>query len=158
MKTALLLVLSFLNSANTTTAQQVTNYVAAAGNFRVVDGVTYNIDKSVLWQFIEARCVEVLTNGIIVQEEKVIREYAPNEVSSLQQIGAYGSPPGRHVISEKVQPGKKIFIRNYPLSARPSIGQQINVKALPVARTKHGETWDFGTAYMVPVVTKNKSP
>jgi hypothetical protein len=143
-----------------------TNLVLAAPSFREVDGKLYNIDKSVLWKnFDRHECLTVHTNGIVVEEVTFKRIYAPPaSVDRLQSTGNFlGSarnalPPARRLISEERIPGKKYFLRNYPLK-RPAIGDKTSIKALYVGTVDYGsetlEMWDCGTPHWVSVVKTN---
>jgi hypothetical protein len=137
----------------------VTNYVTAAPHFRRVDGKLYNTQKSVLWLDIKAECLNVTTNGVLLQKFTVNRVYKTDPVSYGQSIGAYSSqPPTRHLISETKIPGQKLILRNYPTNNGAASGQVIEATAMRVGSIDYkGETlelWDYGTPNVVPVVTK----
>jgi len=141
----------------------VTNYVKADPSFRIVDSKLYNIQRSVLWEDFKGECLNVLTNGVVLQKFEVKKVYKTEKstANDLQSIGAYRSsiPPTRHLISETKTMGQKFIVRNYPTQSAAT-GQVLEGKALRVGTMEYRgatlELWDFGTPNIVPVVTKAK--
>ena len=126
--------------------------------FRVVAGQAYNTQKSVLWKHFEAECVEVLTNGAILEELKYNRSYVAGRVDYNQSIGAYGSAPARRMISETRIPGKHFFLTNFP---QPLSDKQIvRGLAMQTGTVKIGhqtiELWDYGTPYQPKPAAKSE--
>jgi hypothetical protein len=121
--------------------------------FRVVDGQNYNIERSVLWIAFDAEYLKTVPEGILLQEVKWNRLYAPREVNSLQRIGAGGPPmplPPRLIKEEKIL-GKIFVLRNYPQEPKPTVGQNISSKAIRVGsievEKQNLELWDLGVQY-----------
>jgi hypothetical protein len=146
MKVASFLFLGFALTAYSQTPK--TNFVAAAPNFREVDGQLYNIEKSKLWQTIRIKNVSVKTNGTLVMFGKPI--YDPNIT-------------GRFLIPADWVYEKEIFIKHCPLLVEDTETEirVIKVKNEMVNTIESGplmfETWDYGVPHLVPVVSTNQA-
>lgn len=99
---------------------QGVNYRPKAEDFRIVDGILYNTERSHLWTDISPGkwlvVVEVATNGIVVRERWVDYVYGERPVTRLERIGgdSDGLPAARPIIGSREREGAEFFIRNFP--------------------------------------------
>jgi predicted heme/steroid binding protein len=121
--------------------------------YRIVEGKVYDVSHNVLWKHIDGECLTVLSDGIILQEMKTNRVYKTTRGSLTpnQSVGAYAGPAASYVASETREPGKRIFLRNYPSSLWPTTGKWIQGLAMQTGVFQRGnetlEQWDYGVDY-----------
>src|SRR5438128_9022900 len=113
---------------------------------RLVDGKQYDPSTNPLWEGFEGEILKVLTNGVVLQRIEVRQVYARRRATAAQRIGAYAPEPTP--IEERV-PGKKVFVRNYPLSIDVTTGAKARGYAMRVGVFDYDgdrlELWDCGT-------------
>ena len=130
-----------------------TNIVAAAPNFREVDGQLYNIGLSKLWRMQSGKILEVQTNSVLLQT------YATNDVFENVLVPGPGQPgytfgQGGHfeqrLVSSHREPAKQIFINHYRIG---SAEQEISVPAMQTGTSRINgafyEIWDCGLPHSV---------
>jgi hypothetical protein len=142
----------------------VTNWIAAAPEFREVNGQLYNTEKSVRFVALSGKCTAVFTNGFLLQqiETRPIYETYRTGSSDSSSYGNFlggGSRPAfasRKVRDEEILLDV-VFVSNYPASI--GRGSRINCRAVSVGRVEYkGETYsayDYGLPHVVPVLVTN---
>ena len=118
----------------------------------------FNIDQSPLWIVQKLEVLHAVENGLLCEEVKYQRTYAPNPVPESQSIGAYGSAPGRHLESETRIPGKEILLRNCTDPARPEIIVKAMNVGLATVLGKRREVWDCGRLCIAPLAARTNAP
>lgn len=163
------LLISFLFAAQCFAQQinpTITNYLESS-DYRELDGVTYNIQKSDLWVEKSGKCDGVKSNGIILQifiEERVYainRPAVPPSYYERANIGIFApsasvSSP-RTVIGTNRTPDRRIFVLNPPEHC--AVGQNITVVAMKTGTIDIDgemlEKWDRGRPGKMKIVSAN---
>jgi hypothetical protein len=140
------------------------NWIAAAGNFREVNGQLYNTERSVLWRSFNGKCLQVLTNGILIQtytnEQTFETVTISRSVPDLMRGGVRTvTSPEKIPTDIKQVPEMKLILQNYPTNPKPTVFLSIPFRAFRVGTTDFNgeklEVWDYGTPHFVMVVTTN---
>ncbi len=167
-KIILLLTLATLTAcgAETNTIRVfTTNYVAAAPNFREVDGQLYDITKSVKWEFI--RCKYQHQDGdfavfrkidrVKIGERPVVNSHSMDSAGLFTSAGAASGPgfmPDRNIYAD--QDGEYILIENLP-PAHLVTGNELQPRLFRIGETNYAGSivaiYDCGKPHLVPVVT-----
>jgi hypothetical protein len=146
-------------SAQTNTVRVfTTNYVAAASNFREVDGQLYDTTRSIKWETIRCKYKKSFGNdAVFVKIERVkIGEREPDRRRNLDNVGLYGSsspviiPTTRAILRD--EEGNPLLVRNVP-AAMLQVDQEYSLRLFLVGSTNEFQLYDLGTPHMVPVVT-----
>ena len=161
-----LLVLSPCGFAQTNAAFKLviaTNTVTAPVYVREVGDKFYDIRYSQLWHEISGKILERNTAGAIIQtyvtNQQVESVWIPSNLNAQQSVGAYagaGSSGGHYVdrvVSESIEPDKKIQLRNFRIGA---VGQAVTIRAMMISGSKEMEVWDCGLPHKVVVVSTNR--
>ncbi len=138
-----------------------TNWLTAHPSFREVNGQLYNVDRSIKFLPFSGRCLEVLTNGIVLREITIKTNYARSRGDRLSRYGNFlgsSGPASLIKTGEEEIEGDKIIIINYPGS--PTTDSHEDGMAMRIKRIQHrGETlwlYDYGLPHIVPVLVTNK--
>jgi len=161
-----LIALGFLNSpavsesaqTNFTTAPR-TNIVAAALNFREVDGQLYNISLSKLWKMQSGKILEVQTNSVLLQTYSTNYVFEPVLVAGPGQPGFVIGHAGHYeqrLLSSNLVLEKQIFINHCRMGFAD---QEISVAAMQTGTSRINgtlyEVWDCGLPHFVTNVVSS---
>ena len=149
MKTTLAILIVILTAA-ISRCQLVTNWVAAAPNFRDVNGQLYNSNESVLWHLIDGECTATKGGSVAV---RVNTDYG-----SMPALHGKPTTPAE-IASPYAKHDQMIVLLNYP---KVAIGDNVYCTAMCVGFTNlhkgDYQLWDCGTLHRVAVVTTNAAP
>ncbi|MGO9477046.1 MAG: tetratricopeptide repeat protein [Limisphaerales bacterium] len=153
MKKIILLAITALSAfgADTNTIRVfTTNYVAAASNYRDVDGQLYNVDFSVKWETKRCYFNELLEQGALMAEITKVVDHIGRSAIDAPGMPAY-QPFYKQV------PGQKFLVKDFTPPQGMISGDTAELRVLRIGQTNfNGEIlplYDFGTPHMIPVVT-----
>jgi hypothetical protein len=127
-----------------------TNYVAAAPNFREVNGQLYNVDKSVKFETKDCYFTEQYDEGALMAEITKVVDHVGRSA-----IDVPGTPAYRPFYKDA--PGQKFLVRNFSTTNAIVSGDTIEIRVMRVGQTNFNSEilplYDFGKPHVGIVVT-----
>jgi hypothetical protein len=148
---------AFAACAQTNFQTTVTNFYADP-RVRIVNGQTYNPERSQIWTNFSGEVVSRQRGVVVMETFKQRSQRAPAIPRGSQPGGYIGGPNIQHEIKWK-EYGRLIAVTNVPGFTNVADGTELKIRAMRVGIWNDGdanlELWDCGAPYVFAVVRTN---